>query len=206
MILNRSKLISLVVVLAVLALGGYYAFTGAQPAGADNEKLVLEFDVAEDMNRFVFEETPVDENGMPAHGNPFITSGYIYPKGTLDGTNGVLEDGSPEFPDKVIGTWICRGWFYGDGGAATSGPWVITTQIYNFGEEYGNLTLVSEGYELADIGVPVKRAITGGTGEYSQARGEASQIFLGFNEGTEGVDLTFTIELQQPANVDASGS
>jgi hypothetical protein len=206
MILNRSKWLSLLVVLAVLALGGYYAFSSAQPADADNEELVLEFDVAEDMTRFVFQEAPVHENGMPAHGNPFITSGYIYPKGTLDGTNGVLEDGSPEFPDKVIGSWICRGWFYGDGAAATSGPMVITTQIYNFGEEYGNLTLVSEGYELADVGVPVKRAITGGTGDYSQVRGEASQTFLGFNEGTEGVDLTFTIELQQPADVDASGS
>src|SRR5688572_24173682 len=59
---NRSKWLSLLVVLAVLALGGYYAFTRAQAADAENEKLVLEFDVAEDMTRFVFAETPVDEN------------------------------------------------------------------------------------------------------------------------------------------------
>ena len=206
MIFNRVKWLSLLVVLAVLALGGFYALTSVQAAHPENEKLVLEFDVAEDMTRFVFDESPVDENGIPAYGNPFITSGYIYPKGTLDGTNGVLKDGSPEFPTKVLGTWVCRGWFYGDGGAATSGPWVITTQIFNFGEEYGNMTLVSEGFELADVGVPSKRAITGGTGIYSQSRGEATQVFLGFNEGTEGVDLTVTFELTQPAAEDASGS
>jgi hypothetical protein len=195
--------LSAVVVLVILALGSY-AIVKVQPAGAKNDKHVLEFDVAEDMSRFVFDEAPVDDNGMPAHGNPFITVGYLYPKGTLNGSNGVLEDGSPEFPDQVLGTWVCRGWFYGDGGAATAGPWVITTQIYNFGEEYGEVTLVSEGYELADVGVPVKRAITGGTGPYSQVRGEANQTFLGFN-GSEGVNLTFTIELDQPVDALASG-
>jgi hypothetical protein len=166
-------------------------------SNAQAEVEILEFDVAEDMTRFVFdEEGPVYEDGMPAHGNPFITQGYIYPKGTLNGSNGVLASGQPEFPDKVLGTWICRGWFLGDAAHATSGPWVITTQIYNFGEELGNTTLVTEGYELADIGVPILRAITGGTGEYAGARGEAEQIFLGFNE-SEGVNLSFAVEVQK---------
>ena len=35
---------------------------------------------------------------MPAYGNPFVTEGYLYPSGTLGGSNGVLPDGRPEFP------------------------------------------------------------------------------------------------------------
>lgn len=197
MIINRSiRWIILIVGLAILALSGYYTLIGVQPAEAENNKTVLEFDVAEDMTRSVFDETLVDENGMPSHGNPFITVGYLYPKGTLNGRNGVLKDGAPEFPDKVLGTWVCRGWFFGEGGSATKGPWVIATQTYNFGKKYGETTLISEGFELANLGVPVKRAITGGTGPYSQARGEASQTFLGFN-ATAGVNLSFTLELDQ---------
>jgi hypothetical protein len=36
---------------------------------------VLEFDVAEDMTRFTFDQTKVFEDGLPAHGSSFITEG-----------------------------------------------------------------------------------------------------------------------------------
>ena len=61
----------------------------------------VEVEVAEDGTRFVFDEAPLLENGYPAYGNAFVTQGYIYPAGTLDGTNGVNADGSPEFPELV---------------------------------------------------------------------------------------------------------
>ncbi len=68
------------------------------------------FEVAEDHTRFAFAPAPVFDDGMPAHGNPFVTQGYIYPAGTLsEGVSGTLEDGSPAFPDKVLGTWTCDG-------------------------------------------------------------------------------------------------
>ena len=161
--------------------------------GADG---LLRFDVAEDMTRFAFAEQPVHEDGMPAYGNPFITQGYIYPAGTLTESNGVLEDGSPEFPEKVLGEWTCRGWLVGDGARTKTGPMVITTQLYGFGAGYGDATLVSEGYELADVGVAIERAISGGTGPYLAARGQAEQTFLGFN-ASEGVNLTFEIAVAQ---------
>ena len=132
---------------------------------------------------------------MPAHGSSFVTEGYIYEYGTLSDSNGVLADGSPEFPDKVIGKWVCKGWFVGDAAHATKGVWVVTTQIYNFGEEYGHTTLISEGYESAEIGEALARAITGGTGQYVGAKGTANQTLLGFNEGTEGVNLRFEVEV-----------
>jgi hypothetical protein len=153
---------------------------------------VLEFDIAENGKRFVFDETPVHEDmnpPQPAYGNPFVTEGYIYPLKTLNGSNGVKPDGSPEFPKKVIGKWTCRGWFIGDGVKTTTGPWVITTQLYDLGDQH---TLISEGYEIADLNVEVLRGITGGTGPFMQARGQAAQTLLGFNT-TGGVNLRFKI-------------
>jgi hypothetical protein len=53
---------------------------------------------------------------------------------------------------------------------------------------------VLEGYERADVGIAIERTITGGTGPYAGARGEAEQTFLGFT-ATEGVNLTFALSL-----------
>ena len=157
---------------------------------------VLEFDVAEDMNRFIFDQDVVYEDGMPADGSSFITRGYLYEAGTLTESNGVNPDGSPEFPEKVIGEWICQGYMINDAGHAKGGVWVFSTQFFQFGKEAGAQTLVTTGYELADVGVAIARAITGGSGEYSTARGETSQIMLGLN-ASEGVNLRVQVKLQK---------
>lgn len=117
-----------------------------------------------------------------------MTQGYIYPEGTLDGTNGVLADGSPEFPDQVVGEWTCRGWFIGDGAHTTTGAWVITTQMYDF----NGTILITEGSEIADVDVTIDRAITGGTGPFATATGQGNQTLLGFN-AIEGVVLRFEL-------------
>jgi hypothetical protein len=170
------------------------AQTAAAPiASVTGEDDVLRFDVAENATRFVFAEQPVHDDGMPAYGNAFVTQGYIYPEGTLDGTNGVLADGSPEFPDQVLGEWTCRGWFIGDGAHTTTGAWVVTTQIYGFADAI----LITDGYEIADIGVPGERAITGGTGPYASVTGDGEQILLGFN-ATEGANLRVTLNPAMP--------
>ena len=214
----RTKTVSLFALLAVLTLIGVGASrapaqdTAATPAAPARPAITisaedaiaqvtaddgtLRFDVAEDVSRFVFAGAPVFDDGMPAHGNPFITQGYIYPEGTLDGSNGTLADGSPEFPELVLGQWTCRGWFVGDGAHTTTGPMVITTQIYSFGSEPGAATLVTDGYELVDTDVEVGRAITGGTGPYAGARGEASQTLLGFTEQMS-VNLRFALPVVQ---------
>lgn len=154
---------------------------------------LLRFDVAENGTQFIFDTDIVHDDGMPANGSTFVTRGYLYPAGTLTGTNGVLADGSPEFPDMVLGEWACRGWYIGEGAHATTGPWVITSQVYNFGGEIGAATLTSDGYELADIDVEVARSLTGGTGPFAGAMGEQRQTFLGFN-GTMGANLQIEIE------------
>lgn len=188
---SRRLVLAFLLMIGLLGLAGSVAAQDADPAPK-----TISFDVAENMNRFVFDKDVAFEDGMPSHGSSFVTQGYIYPKGTLQNGNGVLADGSPEFPDLVLGQWTCRGWFVGDGAHSTSGAWVITTQVYSFGEDLGAETLVSDGYEIADVGIVFRRAITGGTGEYAGAGGVADQVFLGFN-ASEGVNLTFDITLSE---------
>ena len=176
---------------------GEHASNSAVAAQADSTTEVLKFDVAENMSKFIFDDAPVLDNGMPAYGNSFITEGYIYEYGTINGSNGILPNGDPEFPDKVIGRWVCRGWFsHEDGAAVETGEMVITTQVYNFGGQLGARTLVSEGYELIDIEQEILRAITGGTGEYAGVSGQASQQLLGLNS-SEGVNLRLELEVEK---------
>jgi hypothetical protein len=153
------------------------------------------FDVAEDLTRFVYAETPRFEDDMPAYGNAFITQGYIYPAGPIDGgVEGTLGDGSPAFPDKVIGTWTCDGYFVGDGMRTETGTFVVSRQIFQF--EDGGL-LITQGPERVENGVPVTRAVTGGTGDYAGVGPEMVQVMLGMSDGY-GVRLQMTLEEAEP--------
>ncbi len=173
------------------------ALTLAIAGSAFAGQAVTQFDVAEDHTRFIFAVEPVHESGMPAHGNPFVTQGYIYPAGTLAGNiAGVLEDGTPAFPEKVLGSWTCDGWFVGDGGDAQTGVWLVSRQIVQFND--GD-TIITQGTELADIGIQNARPITGATGEYAKFDGEMLQTLIGFTQ-FEGVNATFEI----PANQNSS--
>ncbi|MFV2054152.1 hypothetical protein [Aliiroseovarius sp. YM-037] len=159
-------------------------------------EVLQKFDVAEDHTRFAFADAPVHENGMPAHGNPFVTQGYIYPAGTLQGeSSGVNEDGSAVYPELVLGTWTCDGWFVGEGGNTESGVWLISRQVFVFND--GD-TVITQGTELADKGVFNARPITGATGDYADQDGVMMQKLLGFNEFM-GVNATF--ELSGDASV-----
>jgi hypothetical protein len=188
-----------------LGLLSVVAGSASIAAASDDESddvRTLEVDIAEDGTRFVFGETPVFDDGMPAHGNPFVTQGYIYPAGTLTDSNGVNPDGSPEFPDEVIGEWTCNGYFIAEGAHTTEGAWVFTTQLFAFGDDAdtGGETIVVTGYEGAEPGAVVTGAITGGTGQYATARGEAEQELLGINNPelpTMGINKTVQLELTQ---------
>jgi hypothetical protein len=170
--------------LIALAIAGALASTSA--IAAPNA-----FDVAEDHTRFVFQPAPVDEDGMPAHGNPFITQGYVYPAGTLQpGVDGVNEDGSPAFPDLVLGTWTCDGFMVGPAMKAETGVFLISRQtiVLNDGD-----MLVSDGPEIIDENVDLQRAISGATGGFAGHDGDIGQTFLGW--GTfMGLRATFALE------------
>ena len=187
--------------LAAVSAGGI-SIASASDGNRDRPR-TREVDIAEDGTRFVIDEAPVFDDGFPAYGNAFVTQGYIYPAGTLTSSNGVNPDGSPEFPDKVIGEWSCRGYFIADGAHTAEGSWVFTTQLFAFGPDAdsGAETIVVTGYEGAEAGEIVTGAITGGTGRYATARGEADQELLGMNNpelATMGINKTVELELARP--------
>jgi hypothetical protein len=162
------------ILIAVAALTAYFPTAGV--AG-----VLPAFDVAEDLSRFVYGEAPVFDDNMPAYGNAFVTQGYVYPAGTLDGgIEGTLPDGSPAFPDKVIGTWTCDGYYVGDGFRTLTGTVVITRQVIVFDD--GDI-LITQGPELAQTDVEIVRAVTGGTGDYAHAPDEIRQTLLGMSDG-----------------------
>jgi hypothetical protein len=166
---------------AVAALVTIVGTTALASGRASNGDQVLRFDVAEDPTRFVFSSEHVHSDGLPAYGNYFVTQGYIYPEGTLvDGEDGVNPDGTPAFPDEVLGEWTCWGVHIGDGAHTTEGPWVVTTQLFSLGAAPGMKTIVTDGYESSEVGVPGRRSITGGTGRYRDASGQQIQTLLGF--------------------------
>ncbi len=166
------------------------ALVAAMAAPAFAGDALTAFDVAEDQTRFSFAPAPVFDDGMPAHGNPFISQGYIYPAGTLaGGATGVLENGDPAWPDKVLGTWTCDGWFVGDAMHGTTGTILISRQIFQFDD--GSL-LITQGPEIADKDTPFHRVVAGGTGDYADTDGVIEQTLLGFTEHM-GAILTFTL-------------
>lgn len=200
MSVNRSKKMFTVLLLALITavivlVAVVPSALGQEANGRSKRNIAIE--VIENGTRWVPDETPADEDGMPVYGTEFITQGYIYPAGTItcedNQCNGVLEDGSPEFPDLVIGTWLCRGWTLGDA-QTTSGPVVITTQLFDLGDMPGEETIVTDGYELADFNLEFQRAITGGTGRYRLARGVQVQELLGWNPSV-GVALGIELKL-----------
>ncbi len=204
--LNRN-LIALLAI-AVIILSGCTAVVAAENAPvtmsdayakAMTESVsveAIEFEISEDMNKFIFDQDIVFDDGLPAHGSSFITEGYIYEAGTLNGSNGMNADGSPEFPDKVIGKWICNGKMYGDAAHATGGAWVVSTQLLMFDEAHGGGTIVTEGMELADIGVFADRVVTGGSGRFLGKTIAAEQALQGLN-ATEGVVLSYRLDVHQ---------
>jgi hypothetical protein len=198
--LATLALLAIVMLLAVAAV----LLPGNQ-ADAAKPARTITVEVAQDMASAVLGAGPFHEDGMPAGGNTFIVEGFIYPEGTLDGTNGVIvsvdEEGNPvvepEFPDLVIGRWICRGWFLADGMYTQDEPWAISTQLFELDGQFGEVTIVSEGYELPDgMEDNLYRAITGGTGPYASARGEQIQRFMGLN-ASQGTNFHIQLNLEK---------
>lgn len=207
--LSRRNFLSLGASTAVVMLAGR---SGAAVAATDERRRVRgrrALDVCCNANsiRFTGPQGPnpnnpgVDLGPHPYYGASFIVQGTIYPAGTLASVglnSGLLANGSAEFPDLVLGKWICRGWFIGDsdgdgfitpddddakGGIFTpAGKFVATTQIYDLDRERpGGQTLVSDGVELIDLDTPFRRAVTGGTGRFSRAKGQVVQTAVGVN-------------------------
>lgn len=201
--MNRSTKVVILLTLALLLVGvGIAAASDGLPGwNVWWRKHRFTIEVAENGTRFLPDAEPVDADGIPLYGGEFITQGYIYPEGTLtcdsdNNCNGVNSDGSPEFPDKVIGLWTCRGWHVNDGATTTTGPVVITTQNFAFGDDPTAQNITTDGFEIADFNKKFERSIVGGTGTFGRASGVQIQELLGWNPSI-GVGLSVTFELRR---------
>jgi hypothetical protein len=191
--MNRHQTI-FALVIATVVLTAVIAVLASPIAQADESQRptapvrteTFEFDVAEDNTGFALDTSGAYAYDQPTLGGAFTTHGYIYPAGTLDGSNGVLPSGEPEFPDLVIGEWTRQSYFAGE---------MITRQMYDFGDEFGNIGLVTEGYEVANLEGVMERVITGGAGPYRNARGEGTQELVGYN-ATGGANLRLALEVK----------
>lgn len=184
---------------AMIAAGGPSSLTAAAVlALVTDTNGALAFEIAEDGTHGVWAGSAMFPDGRPAPAAPFFTQGYIYPVGTLTAAaDGVNADGSPQFPDKVLGAWSCYGWSTSGSDQGARNPWILATQVYQFGGEWGAATLVSEGYVPASAGTPVDRAITGGTGPFALMRGDVRATPLGVNE-TAGINVRYEVRLWRP--------
>jgi hypothetical protein len=172
--------------ITMTALAGcLYAVLAGASAVAAKETLTLE--VAEIGSRYV-PDLPVGQT-QPLRGTTFVTEGYLYAEGTLTCAEGACDgvvydeqgNPAPEFPDQVVGMWTCYGTFTEVAQPASTGPLLVSTQYYDLGDGPGADMFVTSGWELADVGVPVSRAITGGTGKHAGASGVQTQALLGYN-------------------------
>lgn len=184
--------------LLALAVGLVMTLALGSAARASDE---IPLDVACDANTFVF-QGPTSSAG-PDYGASFVVQGVIYPGGTFAAngpSSGLLADGTPEFPDLVVGRWTCQGHFIGDGIATASGPFVVTMQLYDLDlDEPGADTLVSQGLELIDLNVPIRRAVTGGTGAFNAAGGDVTQTSIGINAtGLFNFTFLFDLDVRSP--------
>jgi hypothetical protein len=154
------------------------------------DTIVFTIDVAEDFS--LFEPTHVrPTDTQPERGSFFVTEGNIFPGGTIQGDGAEFDPNS----DGALGRWFCRGTHLVSAAEfPTSARAVHTAQLYLFPDE--RRSVATEGVEG---NVPVLRAITGGTGQFSGYVGEQRQEMLGFN-ATGGVNLRVTFILKKASH------
>ncbi len=204
---NSIKSLSVLGLVFLLGIG-----TAGEAYGG--KQINLDFDVAQDGNTFkviALDDAfpPFDtlddidfEEVHPGQGAVFSVLGFIYPAGTLQGgaVSGTDVNGNPAFPELVLGSWNCRGWFIQSGLPGTTGIQLLGTQVWLFDayhSEFGGQTIVTDGIDLSieevDLDVPFKRAIIGGTGQFNGAIGEQTMTNFGFNDSF-GFDSTHTLK------------
>src|SRR5262245_7841043 len=180
----------------VLGLLGIATFLSYQPAvvsAAESPNIrFIVLDVAFDARTFTFNHANPASADL-GRGDTFVLNGKVFVAGTIPPGGTAANPGSfsPDAPFS-IGKFICRGTslFNGAQVAAGAAPFVATTQTFVLDD--GNW-LMTEGLE--GNATPIKRAVTGGLGDFSGIKGEVTMDLLGFNStGMENYRFTFTLK------------
>ena len=82
----------------------------------------------------------------------------------------------------------------------------MTTQVFDLAAP-GEDPIVTSGFELIDVDVPVQRAIVGGTGNYGGVDGVETQTLLGLNNPDLVIDGVsyFGVALSVELAIDGAG-
>lgn len=161
-----------------------------QPSTERETGFVVDVACLADTFRFIPAPDPSSPPDSPLWGAPFLVEGLIFDGGALQEKAGF--DPRSDI-DQAIGTWLCRGsvLIRSDRGH----PHGATTQHYLFPRLSGSPTfpadqLFSEGLEGADEEKwDAPRAVIGGTGQWTGARGTVIQTQIGTNATTSGAGV-----------------
>jgi len=161
-------------------------------ASQGNSSRFFVVDVTFDARTFTFNHVNPNSADL-GRGDTFVLNGKVFHGGTIP-SGGTPTNPSSFGPDSPgsIGNFICRGTslFNGAQVGAGAAPFVATTQTFVFDD--GDW-LFTEGLE--GNASPMKRAVTGGLGEFSGLRGEVTMELLGFNStGMENYRFTFRLK------------
>lgn len=143
---------------------------------------------------------PADSFGDPATGACFFVEGVVYPAGTFaahGANNGLLPDGSAEFPADSIGKFYDRGWFIRDYVNSSEGLFALTKHVLVATKDYlglGAFSLVSSGGEPGATGEAFQRAVNGGTDTMKVYKGIQIHTQVGIN-ATGGRNVTLCFDL-----------
>lgn len=151
-----------------------------------DEKYDLELDISCDLNTLRYLNSN-HETENTYHKKSFIVEGHIFKKGTFEyqGYNsGITEEGSPEFLERLIGRWVCKGWYLNKGPETKTGHYIDSTHTYELDNQTAlSRILTSNGKEKIDMNEPFNRVLCSGQGSYSRVKGgSVSQTNVGINE------------------------
>lgn len=148
------------------------------------------FDVASDGRTFVLNRIDAAATSMK-RGDTYVLNGTIFPGGTIP-SGGTKTAPSSFGPDSAgsVGVWFCRGTFLVNSDQfASQKIQRATTHYFAFNDKN---RLITEGFEGTIL---INRAILGGIGAFTGARGLVTMERLGVNStGSQNLRFVFNIE------------
>jgi hypothetical protein len=185
-----KKLFLTLFVLGVIAIAVSLLPILGSAATIGTKATSVAYDVATDGRTFVVNKMD-PAAGAIKRGDTYVLNGTIFPGGAIP-VGGTKTAPSSIGPDSAgsIGTWFCRGTFLVNGDQfSTQKIQRATTQYFAFSDKN---RLITEGFEGT---VLINRAIVGGIGTFTGARGLVSMERIGVNAtGSQNLRFVFNIE------------
>lgn len=155
-------------------------------SGYNIDKIDLELDICCDLNSMRYlNNDPESDAGY--NKRSFIVEGHIYKKGTFEYygfESGIKSSGAPEFLDRLMGKWTCKGWYINRGPETKTGYYIDSTHTYELDSRTAlSRILTSNGKEKIEMHESFSRVLCSGMGSYSKVKGgNVTQTNVGINQ------------------------